>query len=79
MKTTVNMIVPHEDRPMEVHVEFRDDHDATAPVIMLSYLSRSRIFLFPEYEVLLSTKPSNSLRRSEVPKLRLTGSDLRFQ
>jgi len=33
MKTTVNKIVPHEDRAMEVHVEFRDDHDTTAPVV----------------------------------------------
>ena len=33
MKTTVNKIVPHEDRPMEVHVEFRDDHDTTASVV----------------------------------------------
>ena len=33
MRTTVNKIVPHEDRPMEVHVEFRDDHDTTAPVV----------------------------------------------
>lgn len=32
MKTTVNKIVPHEDRAMEVHVEFRDDLDATAPM-----------------------------------------------
>ncbi len=33
MKTTVNKIVPHEDRAMEVHVEFRDDNDTTAPVV----------------------------------------------
>ena len=33
MKTTVNKIVPHEDKPLEVHVEFRDDHDTTAPVV----------------------------------------------
>ena len=33
MKTTVNKIIPHEDRPMEVHVEFRDNHDTTAPVV----------------------------------------------
>jgi hypothetical protein len=33
MKTTVNKIVPHEDRAMEVHVEFRDDDDTTAPVV----------------------------------------------
>ena len=33
MKTTVNKIVPHEDKPMEVHVEFRDEHDATAPMV----------------------------------------------
>ena len=33
MKTTVNKIVPHEDRAMEVHVEFRDEHDTTAPVV----------------------------------------------
>jgi hypothetical protein len=33
MKTTVNKIVPHEDRAMEVHVEFRDDRDTTAPVV----------------------------------------------
>ena len=33
MRTTVNKIVPHEDRPMEVHVEFRDDHDTMAPVV----------------------------------------------
>ena len=33
MKTTVNKIVPHEDKPLEVHVEFRDDHDPTAPVV----------------------------------------------
>jgi hypothetical protein len=33
MRTTVNKIVPHEDRPMEVHVEFRDDHDTRAPVV----------------------------------------------
>ena len=33
MKTTVNKIVPHEDRAMEVHVEFRDDHDTTATVV----------------------------------------------
>ena len=32
MKTTVNKIVPHEDRAMEVHVEFRDDPDITAPM-----------------------------------------------
>ena len=32
MKTTVNKIVPQEDRAREVHVEFRDDHDTTAPV-----------------------------------------------
>ncbi len=32
MKTTVNKIVPHEDKPLEVHVEFRD-HDTTAPVV----------------------------------------------
>jgi hypothetical protein len=32
MKTTVNKIVPHEDRAMEVHVEFRGDNDTTAPV-----------------------------------------------
>jgi hypothetical protein len=33
MRTTVNKIVPHEDKPLEVHVEFRDDHDTTAPVV----------------------------------------------
>ena len=33
MKITVNKIVPHEDKPLEVHVEFRDDHDTTAPVV----------------------------------------------
>ena len=33
MKITVNKIVPHEDKPVEVHVEFRDDHDPTAPVV----------------------------------------------
>ena len=33
MKTTVNKIIPHEDRAMEVHVEFRDDRDTTAPVV----------------------------------------------
>lgn len=33
MRTTVNKIVPHEDRPMEVHVEFRNDHDTTTPVV----------------------------------------------
>ena len=33
MKITVNKIVPHEDKPVEVHVEFRDDHDTTAPVV----------------------------------------------
>jgi hypothetical protein len=33
MKTTVNKIIPHEDKPLEVHVEFRDDHDTTAPVV----------------------------------------------
>lgn len=33
MKITVNKIIPHEDRAMEVHVEFRDDHDTTAPVV----------------------------------------------
>jgi hypothetical protein len=33
MKTTVNKIVPHEDKPLEVHVEFRDDHDTTAPLV----------------------------------------------
>ena len=33
MKTTVNKIIPHEDRAMEVHVEFRDDNDAMAPVV----------------------------------------------
>lgn len=33
MKTTVNKIVPHENRAMEVHVEFRDDRDTTAPVV----------------------------------------------
>ena len=33
MKTTVNKIVPHEDKAMEVHVEFRDEHDATAPMV----------------------------------------------
>jgi hypothetical protein len=32
MKITVNKIVPHEDTAMEVHVEFRDEHDTTAPV-----------------------------------------------
>ena len=82
MKITVNKIIPHEDRAMEVHVEFRDDNDTMAPVVnvvVLWCLSRSRINLCPRYEVLLSTKPLNSLRRSEDPKLRLTGSDLRFQ
>ena len=33
MKITVNKIIPHEDRAMEVHVEFRDDNDTTAPVV----------------------------------------------
>jgi hypothetical protein len=33
MKTTVNKIVPHEDQAMEVHVEFRDDKDTTAPLV----------------------------------------------
>jgi hypothetical protein len=33
MKTTVNKIVPHEDMPMEVHVEFRDDSHSMAPVV----------------------------------------------
>ena len=33
MKITVNKIVPHEDKPLEVHVEFRDDHDTMAPVV----------------------------------------------
>ena len=33
MKTTVNKIIPHEDRAMEVHVEFRDDNDTMAPVV----------------------------------------------
>ena len=33
MRTTVNKIIPHEDKPLEVHVEFRDDHDTTAPVV----------------------------------------------
>jgi len=33
MKITVNKIVPHEDKPVEVHVEFLDDHDPTAPVV----------------------------------------------
>ena len=33
MKITVNKIVPHEDKPVEVHVEFRDDHDTTAPIV----------------------------------------------
>jgi hypothetical protein len=33
MKITVNKIVPHEDKPLEVHVKFRDDHDTTAPVV----------------------------------------------
>ena len=32
MKTTVNMIVPHEDLPMEVHVTFRDGSHNTSPV-----------------------------------------------
>ena len=32
MKITVNKILPHEDKPVEVQVEFRDDHDPTAPV-----------------------------------------------
>ena len=35
MKTTVNKIVPHEDRAMEVHVEFRADDDTTAPVAIV--------------------------------------------
>ena len=33
MKTTVSKIVPHEDMPMEVHVEFRDDSDRTKPLV----------------------------------------------
>ena len=33
MNITVNKIIPHEDRAMEVHVEFRDDNDAMAPVV----------------------------------------------
>lgn len=33
MRTTVNKIVPHEDLPMEVHVQFRDDSDRTASVV----------------------------------------------
>jgi len=33
MKTTVNKIVPHEDLAMEVHVEFRDESQRTAPVV----------------------------------------------
>ena len=33
MKTTVNKIVPHDEMPMEVHVEFRDDSNSTAPVV----------------------------------------------
>jgi hypothetical protein len=33
MKTTVNKIVPHEDMPMEVHVEFRDDSHRTSPLV----------------------------------------------
>jgi hypothetical protein len=33
MKTTVNKIVPHEDTSMEVHVEFRDESQRTAPVV----------------------------------------------
>ena len=33
MRITVNKIIPHEDRAMEVHVEFRDDNDTMAPVV----------------------------------------------
>lgn len=33
MRMTVNKIIPHEDRAMEVNVEFRDDNDTTAPVV----------------------------------------------
>ena len=40
MKTTVNKIVPHEDRPMEVHVEFRDDHDTTAVVNVVVFIEK---------------------------------------